>query len=194
MPLSHHIRPDPYCAPSDEKIALARAMYPQGFTVSRILAATGMALGTLYFWLDGGPLDENGQPRLPQIPRRRKTVLGKRRRPIRTDHVSLASRLFCTAERQVRDIEARLARPGGGAERARDVRMMSVLVRTLRDLSAFNAGAGLQKPPEAHDDPVPADPDELRRQLALRIERFVASRSEARQQDGGGMPQRPETE
>jgi hypothetical protein len=194
MPLSSHIRPDPYCAPSEEKIALACSMYPEGFTVSRILAATGMSLGTLYYWLDGGPLDENGKPRLPPIPRRRKAVLGKRRRPLRTDHVSLASRLFSTAERQVRDIETRLAKPGEGAARERDVRMLSVLVRTLRDLSAFNAGAGLRTAPEADDEPVPSDPDELRHQLALRIERFVASRREPAQQAAGRIARTPETE
>lgn len=189
MPLSSHIRPDPYCAPSEEKIALARAMYPDGFTVSRILAATGMSLGTLYYWLDGGPLDENGKPRLPPIPRRRRAVLGKRRRPLRTDHVSLASRLFSTAERQARDIEARLARPGEGPARERDVRMLSVLVRTLRDLSAFHAGAGLAAAARPEEGPPPGDVEEMRRRLARRLDELVAEARAAIPDEGSGGPE-----
>ena len=61
MPLKDHIIPDPYRAPTDAEIAKARAMYVEKFTVSRILAATNMALGTLYYWLDGGPPDERGR-------------------------------------------------------------------------------------------------------------------------------------
>lgn len=171
MPLSSHIKPDPYRAPTDREIAKAREMYLEGFAVSRILAATGMSLGTLYYWLDGGPHEEHGKPRLPPIPRRRRAVLGKRRRPVRTDHVSLASRLFSTAERQVRDIEARLAKEGSGTERERDVRMLSVLVRTLRDLSAFNAGAGVQEAPQPQ-----RNVEEMRRELAARLEAIIARR------------------
>jgi hypothetical protein len=176
MPLKDHIIPDPYRAPTDAEIAKARAMYVEKFTVSRILAATNMALGTLYYWLDGGPLDEQGRPRLPPIPRRRAAVLGKRRKPVRTDHGSLASRLFCTAERQVRDIEERLSKPGAGPERERDLRMLLMLVRSLRELSAFNAGASLQGAPAA-EPPVP-DVDALRQKLARRLDQLVAEARE----------------
>jgi hypothetical protein len=176
MPLSDHIVPDPYRAPTDAEIAKARAMYVDGFTVSRILAATDMALGTLYYWLDGGPVDEHGKTRLPPIPRRRAAVLGKRRKPVRTDHGSLASRLFCTAERQVRDIEARLSKPGAGPERERDVRLLLMLVRSLRELSAFNAGASLKDAPAA-EPPVP-DVEALRQKLARRLDQLVAEARE----------------
>ena len=177
MPLSSHIKPEPYRAPTDAQIAKAREMYKEGFAVSRILAACAMSLGTLYYWLDGGPLDD-GHYRLPPLPRRRASVLGKRRRALRTDHVSLASRLFSTAERQVRDIEQRLLRPGGGAERERDVRMLSVLVRTLRDLSAFHAGSG----GEAPEAVAPQDIAEMRRNLADKLEAILARREEAGEQ------------
>lgn len=186
MPLSDHIKPDPYRAPTDREIEMARSMYVEGFTVSRIMAATGMALGTLYHWLDGGPLDEHGKPRLPPIPRRRRAVLGKRRRPLRTDHVSLASRLFSTAERQVRDIEARLARAGGGAERERDVRMLSVLVRTLRDLSAFNAGTGVR---DAQSEPAVPDVEQMRLKLARRLDELVAEARTVIPDDAAGGPE-----
>jgi hypothetical protein len=67
-------------------------------------------------------------------------VVGKRRKPLKADRVSLTARLWRTAERQARDIEERLARPAAAApERERDVRMLAMLTRTLRDLSAFDA-------------------------------------------------------
>lgn len=140
MPHPASILPEPYRPPTREQIERARAMYGEGFTVARILAATDMALGTLYGWLDGGPA-ENGAPLLPPIPRRR-AVAGKRRAPLAADRVSVAARLWRTAERQARDIEERLARPGAASpERERDVRMLALLVRTLRELSAFHSGA-----------------------------------------------------
>jgi hypothetical protein len=140
MPLSDHIKPSPYSPPTREQIERARTMYGEGFTVSRILAATDMALGTLYYWLGGGPREEGG-PLYPPIARRRQ-VVGRRRRPLDADRVSLAARLWRTAERQTRDIEERLARPGAASpERERDVRMLGSLVRTLRDLSGFDSGA-----------------------------------------------------
>ena len=62
MTLSTNIRPEPYRPPTMDEIRRAREMYTEGFTVSRVLAATDMSLGTLYYWLDGGPRDEKGEP------------------------------------------------------------------------------------------------------------------------------------
>jgi len=68
-----------------------------------------MSLGTLYHWLDSGPLEE-GSPSLPALPRRRE-VVGKRRKPLVANPVSLAARLWRTTERQVHNIScARTAR------------------------------------------------------------------------------------
>lgn len=182
MPHPATIRPSPYQPPSRERIERARSMYEQGFTVSRILAACDMALGTLYYWLDGGPREE-GAPLYPALARR-KQVVGKRRKPLETSRVSLAARLWRTAERQARDIEERLARPAASAvERERDVRMLNVLVRTLRDLALFDAGGA---PGEAvEDDPVPQDMEEFRKQLARRIRGLVEEeqRRQAAEQD-----------
>ena len=156
-------------------------MYAERFTVSRILAACGMSLGTLYYWLDGGPR-EDGAPLLPPIPRRRR-IVGARRKPLASSRVSLANRLWRTAERQARDIEERLARPSAPPpERERDVRMLSVLVRTLRDLAGFDAGVAA---PEPDDDPVPDNIDEFRFELARRINAFVAEKR-AQEAAGGG--------
>jgi len=177
MPHPISIRPSPYRPPTREQIKRARSMYEQGFTVSRILAATDMALGTLYYWLSGGPREEGG-PLYPPIARRRQ-VVGKRRRPLETSRVSLAARLWRTAEGQVRDIEERLSRPAlSPVERERDVRMLNVLVRTMRDLSLFDVAAVAGGAAGASDDdPVPADIDEFRFELARRIRGFIEQRT-----------------
>jgi len=177
MPHAPSIRPDPYRPPSREQIERARDMYIQKFTVSRILAACDMSLGTFYYWLDGGPHDEESGRRLPPISRRR-VVVGKRRKPLSASHVSLVARLYRTAERQVFDIEQRLAVPAGATpERERDVRMLAMLTRTLRDLSAFGAaevtGAGGAA---TQDDGLPPDLDieALRASLARKLDALVA--------------------
>ena len=183
-------------------------MYAQGFTVSRILAACDMSLGTFYYWLDGGPQvgppsslpatsgkpdgslhstsgkpDVDGGPAhttlYPPLPRRRR-VVGKRRRPLPdASRVSLAARLWRTAERQARDIEERLARPSAAnPERERDLRMLTMLVRSLRELSAFDAGLAPQAPPPP-EERLPGDVDALRAELARRVEGIRARRAAA---------------
>ena len=150
MPHPASIKPSPYRPPSREQIERARAMYAEGFTVSRILAACDMSLGTLYYWLGGGPRDEQGAPLLPPLARRR-VVVGKRRKPFAASRVSLLARLYRTAERQVFEIEQRLAVPGAASpERERDVRMLASLTRTLRDLSGL--GDGEPAPESAADE------------------------------------------
>jgi hypothetical protein len=140
MPHPASIKPSPYRPPSRAQIERARAMYAEGFTVSRVLAACDMSPGTLYYWLDGGPRDEQGAPLLPPLARRR-VVVGKRRKPLAASRVSLLARLYRTAERQAFDIEQRLAVPGEATpERERDVRMLASLTRTLRDLSGLGDG------------------------------------------------------
>src|SRR4029077_2230047 len=122
-------------APTPEMIALARQRYLEGVSVSKILGETGMSLGTLYLWLDGGPEND---ARLPPIQRRR-VVMGKRRKPL-TGRVSLVNRLWRTAERQVCDIEDRLRlNQQQPEERERDARVLAIMVKTLRDLRALRA-------------------------------------------------------
>ena len=74
MPHPACILPEPYRPPTLEQIERGRTMYVENFTVSRCLAATGMSLGTFYYWLDGGPREAAGQPLYPPIPRRRQVV------------------------------------------------------------------------------------------------------------------------
>jgi hypothetical protein len=120
------------------------------------------------------------------MPRRRR-VVGKRRRPLAdATRVSLAARLWRTAERQARDIEERLSRPSGATpERERDMRMLTMLVRTLRELPAFDAGLA---PPTARAEPeetLPGDVDALRAELARRVAGICARRAAAARGEGG---------
>ena len=188
MPLSDHIKPDAGRPPTREEIERARMMYVENFTVSRILAATDMSLGTLYYWLDGGPQGPDG-PLLPPIPRRR-VVAGRRRRPLpAADRASLAARLWRSAERQARDIEERLARANEPpVERERDTRMLALLVKTLRELSAFDAPL---RPGEGEADAEPRDMDALRAELCRRIEVLRAS-AQAQAQAQAATPPAPD--
>jgi hypothetical protein len=185
MPHPASIRPSPYTPPTREQIERARAMYAEGFTVSRVLAATDMSLGTLYYWLDGGPT-EGDKPLYPPIPRRRQ-VVGKRRKPLSGSHVSLVARLYRTAERQACDIEERLARPSAATPaREREVRMLASLVQSVRTLASLAPeGAGGAPAEPVDDDPVPKDIDEFRYELARRIYGFIEARQTKQEAEQG---------
>lgn len=170
-PNSFARRESPCAPPGKADIACAREMYVEGFTVARILTQCNMSSGTLYYWLNGGPT-KAGAPALPPIPRRR-AVAGKRRRAPRGDAVPLHARLYRTAERQVRDIERRLARAGRPTgEREADARMLALLVKTLRDLAGLNlpGGEGMSA---AQERPA-ADIEAMRAELARRLETLAA--------------------
>jgi hypothetical protein len=201
MPLSSSITPDPLRAPTMAEIERAREMYAQGFAVARCLAAAPMSLGTLYYWLDGGPYlgpttdtsaggDAHGGRMLAPIPRRRR-IVGKRRKPLRADRASLIARLTRTAERAALDIEQRLARPSPATpERERDLRMLASLVQSLRGLSALApemAGAGGARTEHDTDDPVPEDIDAFRLELARRIRGFIEERKRRKVEEGAGQ-------
>lgn len=170
--------------PAIETIALARRRYAEGVAVAAILDETGLSLGTLYACLDGAI--DCGAERLPPLPRRRATTAKRRGMP-QVDRVSLVRRLWSSAERQVRDIERRLAldrqEPDEGE---RNARVLSVLVRTMRELTAFDADNGETTDMNAGDDNFPRDIDELRRELARRISAIRADHLAA--SCGGSAP------
>ena len=94
------------------------------------------------------------------------------------DRVAIVRRLWRTAEAQVRDIEGRLRQDQQQPdERERDARMLAVLVKTLRELSALDEFQGATPTTAGDDDEVPRDIDEFRRELARRIDAFVAART-----------------
>lgn len=92
---------------------------------------------------------------------------------------ALVSRLWHTAMLQVDDIEQRLGDEARQpAERERDARTMSALVRILRDLNDIDAKDGGEP---AHDDHGPRDIEDFRRDLARRMDEIAARRT-----DGAG--------
>lgn len=166
--------------PAPETVALARQMYIDGYPVSEIIAETRLTMGTLYFWLDGGPADP--ALRLTPIPRRR-DIKGQRRRLTEAARASLVTRLWQNAERQVREIENRLKQSAlEPAERERDARLLAVLVKTLRELNAIDEKKRGKGPADQQDDEPPRDLDEFRRELARRMDAFVDSRTGAGRQ------------
>lgn len=100
--------------------------------------------------------------------------------PTATDPRSaLAARLWRAAELQAAEIEARLAtgpRPVADAER--DARVLSVLAKTLRELSAVQADAEAD---DNHDDAAPDDLDELREALDERLRKLSIERARAKE-------------
>ncbi|HVY00877.1 MAG TPA: hypothetical protein VHA55_13910 [Pseudorhodoplanes sp.] len=184
VPLSDSVKPDAYRPPTREQIVRARAMYAQGFAVSRILAHCDMSLGTLYYWLDGGPREANG-PVFPPIPRRRE-VVGKRRSPLKGDAASLAARLWRTCERQARDTENRLKALNGPPDE-RDIRMLATLVRAVRDLSRLENGQAPRGERATFSDEAEEDPEALRAELLRKIDALRAQPEEPWGVEGGEL-------
>jgi hypothetical protein len=88
---------------------------------------------------------------------------------------SLAARLWRTAEMQAAEVEARLATgPRPAVEAERDARVLSVLARTLRELSAADAQVR-----EEDDDAAPDDIDALREALGERLRKLSIDRARA---------------
>ena len=177
-----------------ETVALVRRLYADDLPTRLIQQQTGVtSSATFYGCLDGRFDDGSGAP-LPPLPRRRE---GLRivRNPARRK--SLIARIWKNAEAQVEKIEARLAQHEFTPKVVeRDARALAVLVRTLRELSAFAdmrkpAVTRQQKPEPEHEDVPPQDHppqdlDEFRNELARRMRAFVEERT------GGGVPGRSE--
>jgi len=169
---------------------LARQMYADGAATRAIMAETGLRLDRLYYWLKGGPKVQ-GVPLLPELPLRRPSSRRTRRNvaavPLRQQRQALAARMMRAAERQVGEIETRLAgtahAPG---DSERDARTLAVLARTMQSLSALDAAhepatPAKQRKALADDDDydqIPADIDALRRELTQRLEAMAAGSSE----------------
>lgn len=163
-----------------EQVARARQMYLDGVTVAEICKVCRLSNDRLYYWLRGGPPE--GEGHLPPLPLRLLASGGKsRRRRLNGDRAEIVGRIWRTAEAQVREIEERLARHARQPDdRARDVRTLAVLVKTMRELAAFDAIRDGAAPPAntEDDDAGPRDLDEFRRELARRMEAIIAARTE----------------
>jgi len=90
---------------------------------------------------------------------------------------ALAARLWRAAERQAAEVEQRIAAgPRPVAEAERDARVLSVLAKTLRELSAVDTG----NQDEDDEDAAPDDIDELRSALDERLRRLSLERARPR--------------
>jgi hypothetical protein len=158
---------------SSEKIARMRQQYIDRVPVAQILAENEVDLGSLYYWLDGGPKDP--ARRLPPIPRR-----GPRRHGSGDSAEArrqLVARLWRTAQQQVREIEERLKNFGQQpSEPDRDVRAFAVMIKTLRELAAFDEANRAAQPRTEPEDDEPRDMDEFRRELARNMEAIISRR------------------
>lgn len=168
-------------APPPDTVALVRRLYAEGKTIKEICAASGIDnLTILYGCIDGRYPDGSGVMSA-KLPRRRE---GARMRDCAGSRSALVARMWRAAERQVEEIEDRLAVAGIElAERESNARTLAVVAKTLRELAvvdeAENSRKGKKQAPDddVDDDPVPRDIDEFRRELARRIHALVDSRT-----------------
>ena len=154
----------------------ARQMYFDHATVRSIRAETGFSLDRLYYWLDGAPQADGGTL-LPPIPRR-VVVVRRSSRPAR--RAALVARMMRAAEMQVHEIEQRLGCEPAPEGRARDARTLAVLAKTMRELIALDVLTEDKNTDHADDDDAPFDIDELRRELARRVDQIRRRRDAAR--------------
>jgi hypothetical protein len=156
---------------SPETIARVRQDYADGVPVAQICTRNKVSSGVAYKCVDGIP---PGADRLPPIPRRQSRPPRRPRTPV-ASRKALVARLWRSAKNQVHEVEERLARADQPPpERERDARLLAVLVKTLRELTALdraqNDQTATKDAPRDDDDAVPRDLDELRRELARRVD------------------------
>jgi hypothetical protein len=87
----------------------------------------------------------------------------------------LARKLWRSAERQADAIRKRLTPDQPGAEAERDAKILAVLARTLRDLSASTIETGAAVP-EPYDPDEERSTDGLRESLRLKLAELMAKR------------------
>jgi hypothetical protein len=149
------------------------------------MAETGLSTWSLYNWLDGRA-SRTGEQVAEPLPKRR---IMRNLRIAPDDRRSLVERMMRSAERQVAEIELRVGSPRH--DREKDARMLAVLARAMRELTAVDAlnrdlersstaSDNTPNEPVVDDDPPPNDIDEFRNELARRIEAFVASWTDGR--------------
>jgi hypothetical protein len=176
MPLAH------------ETVLQIRERYAAGDAVSAICAQFDVNKRQVYQCVHGSPAEPD---QLPPLPLRRVKPPSRRSRRMRaTTRKDLVQRLWRSAEQQVDEVEQRLARADQATtpERERDTRLLAMLAKTLRELTAIEQAkadkAATKGAPRDDDDAVPRDLDELRRELARRIDLLRRRRTGAAA-DGG---------
>jgi hypothetical protein len=173
--------------PPPEVVALIRRRYQEGAPIKAICAESGISnLNIFYRCLKGHYPDGTGLPPAP-IAKRRTGIRVRHREGSRT---ALVARMWRTAERQVEDVEERAAIAGLElAEREGNARILAVVSRTVRELTAADAAGkprGKDKPKDNDDGAVPRNLEELRRELTKKLEAFAAGGDPASGEPGPG--------
>lgn len=160
--------------------AVARRLYLEGLPLAEIARRTGLAPGSVYYWIDR-EVAPDGTVAVKPVCRRLTLAPGARAATPARGH--LLARLWRAAERQLDEIEERLLRaalpaeadaaapPRPAADAEKDARALAVLARTLRELSALEADAKKTREAQAEHDTV-RDLDAFRRELARRLDRL----------------------
>jgi hypothetical protein len=165
-------------------VALVRRLYAEGVTVNQIVAQSGVRNLNIFYRCVAGLYPDGSGVKPAPIPQRRPGVRVRHRGGSRA---ALVTRMWRTAERQVEEIEDRLAVAGlKPAERESNARMFAIVARTLRDLSAVDDKTKSKNSEKVNDDDAPPrNIDDLRRQLAEKLESFVARTVDAVPDDAG---------
>ncbi|AZO78349.1 MULTISPECIES: hypothetical protein [unclassified Bosea (in: a-proteobacteria)] len=112
-----------------------------------------------------------------------------KRKPAPRGRKAVISKLWRAAQTQLEAHEAHLAElPAGAAASEADAKTLATLARTVRELVALDSAAAGEGG-KSEDEPSPAEGvrrvDELRRELARRMERLIADHA------GETVPQAP---
>lgn len=161
--------------------ATIRRLYESGSPgVAAICAAAGIGTGALYRRARKENWQRRRDDKTGAKRRGRRTAKPRRKgeaapeAPRKVDRSGLIRRLYAALERQVREVEARLAAEDGPASAGeRDARTLSNLARTFEKLMEIDGGGA-----EAHDEGGARDIDALRKELAKRIDRLRRERGD----------------
>ncbi len=164
------------------RAVLARRLYLEGASMAEIRRQTGLSNAGVYYWIDrergpDGTFLFNPVPRRTAHPVGGQPAKARAEKPsCKPDRRGLLKRLWRAAERQIDEIEGRLARAADPSDTPRpepekDARALAVLARTLRELTALEAEARKRRKAKDQDGTV-RDLDTFRRELSRRLDRL----------------------
>lgn len=169
---------------------LARALYEAGTPIRQIAAETGLSSASVYFWADR-IVDQDGT--VHHAPAQRRYGGRTTKAPSRTRRRALLARLWHAAERQMDEIDARVAAldeaeasPPRACARdsEKDAKALAVLARVVRELGALDGESAAGKSPAGNKCGAAAQSEEglrgrnldtFRRELARRLDRLRES-------------------
>ena len=164
-----------------EAALIARQMYIDRKTYDEIHFTTGLTKHQLYFWLDGGPIGEDGNPILTAIERR----LVRPRRTTARERAAAITNAIRGCNVLIGEIVNR--KDPTDEQRDRDGRRMAMVTKALDALTTLEERnremTRRKKAKNEHfhsvEQPLPQDIEELERSLARKLDAIVAGRGEA---------------